>query len=241
MGDRYIDVDELSIYGPYASRQIRRQAVGLVSALDAGMSYLADEIDAATATAKTAVDASRTTAAGVRDTTRRKEPVKGQAKTLLGRFSKHLSSHEKGTVDRKVYFTRDGTAGGVGGSASKLLLAVTHIAAELSREGCPVRSREEWLAEFRAVGAAFAPAVEHSNDARTDRSAVTPEMEMARQAWLQTYAASKAGVECVLRLTGRLHRMPAIFHDLAVPAGAKVTEIPPDPPDEPADETPPTD
>ncbi len=31
------------------------------------------------------------------------------------------------------------------------------ILAALSREGCPVQAREEWLTEFRAVGEAFAP------------------------------------------------------------------------------------
>ena len=54
---------------------------------------------------------------------------------------------------------------------------------------------------------------------------------------MSTYLAARAGVECVLRLRGKLDLMPAIFYDLTVPAGAKVTTIPDLPePAEPADE-----
>lgn len=59
-------------------------------------------------------------------------------------------------------------------------------------------------------------------------AAEAPE-QAARVAWLQIYTAARSGVECVLRLTGRLDPLPLIFYDLAVPGDAKVTEAPSEP------------
>lgn len=123
----------------------------------------------------------------------------------------------------------------VAGLRPEFSSAMLWLAAELVREGCEVRERDAWLAEVCAVQGELAPVLEHSQNARTERRAITPELEAARAAWLETYRAAKLGVECVLRLAGKTHMMPAVFHDLAVPSNAKVTEPPPAPPAEPED------
>lgn len=233
MADRFIDQDETQIYGPYAARKIRNRVVGLRAPFDAGLEELASGIEAATAAVKTAISAARHTDASLRKGVKQKTPVRKQATQLLGRFSKHLDGHPPASVDRKVYFTADGTASGVGKGAQQVLLAVMHIADRLQDAASPVRDSATWQQEFAAMAATLAPVVEHADDARTDRRSLTPEVEAARKAWLNVYLAARSGVECVLRLTGKLSLLPAIFHDLAVPAGTKVTSIPDTPDEEP--------
>lgn len=234
MADRFIDQDETQIYGPYAARKIRRKVVGLIPAFDDGLEHLAQGIEDATAEVKTAIGGARGKDADHRQGVQQKTPTLKQAIHLLGRFSKHLDGHPRGAVDRKVYFVADGTAGGVGRGAQKVLLAVTHITSELNLATCPVRDRVTWHQEFSAMATAFAPVVEHADDARTDRRELTPEVEAARKAWMNVYLAARSGVECVLRLSGKLSMLPAIFYDLAVPAGAKVTSAPAEPEEEEA-------
>jgi hypothetical protein len=235
MTDRYIDADETQVYGAYTPRQIRERIVPLIPAFAEAMAYLATEIETATATVKAAIDASRQSLAGVREGTRSKRPLLKDAKNLLGRFSKHLDGHKPTTIDRKTFFTRDGTATGVGHGAHRVLQAVVHISTELSRDTCPVQARADWLAEFREIAANLAPVVEHSDNIKSERLQTTPEVVAAREGWLRTYLAAKCAVEGVLRLSGSLHLMPVVFYDLTVPATAKVTEAPPAPPAEPAD------
>jgi hypothetical protein len=234
MSDTYIDADETQIYGAFAARQIRARVAELLPAFSESMGFLATELETATATVKAAIDATRRSSAVAREGTVSKAPLRKDATALLGRFSKHLDGHKPAAVDRKTFFTRDGTATGVGQSAHRVLQAVIHISTKLSDEACPVQAREEWLAEFRDLAARFAAAVEHADNVKSERKQSTPELVAAREAWLRTYLATKCVVEGVLRLTGKLHLMPVVFHDLAVPATTKVTEIPPEPTDAPA-------
>ncbi|MBI5482239.1 MAG: hypothetical protein HY906_25510 [Deltaproteobacteria bacterium] len=230
MADRYIDLDETQIHGPYAAKMIRRSCVGLVPPCDSGLEHVASEIEHATAEVKRRTDAARTASAALREGAQGKGPVLGRSVRFLGRFSTHLDSQPKGEVDRRTYFPEDGTAGGVGRSAPRVLLALGRIAELLAKPECRATGRAEWQAEAQALIAELAPVVEHSSNARTERTAATPPLEAVRQAWLQTYVAAKCGVECVLRLSGNMHLMPVVFYDLAVPGSAKVTEPPPEPP-----------
>jgi len=181
MADKFIDQDETLIYGPYAARKIRTRVVGLVPEFDAGMTYLADQIDAATAAVQSAIEAARGRDAEIRAGAHTKTPVLKQARGLLGSFSKHLSSHERGEIDRKVFFTADGTATGVGRGAQQVLLAITNINARLQNPNAKVRERVVWQQRFSEMMTALAPVLEHADDARTDRREITPEVEAARQ------------------------------------------------------------
>jgi hypothetical protein len=231
--DTYIDADEIQFYGPYASRQIRTVVVGLQPEADGYMNFLADTIDASTTTVKSTIDASREASAGVRRGSKSKKPIKRKVSDGLSRFSKHLDSHPAGTIDRKVFFTYNGTVKGVGTSAHNLLQGVVQLTTELAKPTCPVRERETWLAELRELQGAFGPAVEHSDNAHTARADLTPEVAAGRLGWLNSYNSAKRGVESVLRLTGKLHLMKHVFYDLAVPANTKLTSIPEPPPAEP--------
>ena len=86
--------------------------------------------------------------------------------------------------------------------------------------------RDRWLEEVTVAIAELSPVVADAESARTERRLLTPEVESARQAWLQVYRASRCAVECVLRLTGKVDMLSIVFHDLAVPASTKVTEAP---------------
>ena len=145
---------------------------------------------------------------------------------VLGRFSKHLDTHKADTLDRKAFFTADGTATGVGKVPSRVVLALTHLSTEIKKKSHPLSDRAHWLEEVTTALAALSPVVADAESARTDRRLLTPEVESARQAWLLVYKASRCAVECVLRLTGKLDQLSIVFHDLAVPAAAKVTEAP---------------
>ena len=230
MTDRYIDQDETQIYGPYAARRIRRDVAPLLESFAASLEYLAAQLDASSTAIGTAVDRARGAEASHRKGVQDKVPALDTGRSVLSRFSKHLDAHAAGVVDRKTYFTKDGTVDGVGRGAADVLLALGTVAGKLADAGTPVKSAAEWKMEFDAAIAALAPAVEHASDARTDRSGMTPEVEAARAAWMTHYAAAKLVVEAVLRLTGKLGQMPAVFYDLAVPAGTKVTAAPVEPP-----------
>lgn len=226
MTDKYIDQDEVLIYGPHAARMIRTRVVGLVDAFDKGMAHLADEIEHATEAVREAVSDAREADSAVRAGARAKSPALTRGLDVLGRFSSHLDAQPKGSVDRKQYFAADGTARGVGRSAHRVLLALNHLATQLKKKTVTVSDAASWHKQVAAARDALAPVIEHAQSAKADRSESTPEVEHARTAWLQVYTAAKAGVECVLRLTGHLDQLSLIFHDLAVPSNAKVTEIP---------------
>jgi hypothetical protein len=238
MTDQFIDLDETQIYGPYASAAVLALAVGLVPEFDDGMKKLATEIDHATDSVGQITKTARKASAKIRAGKKLKGPALKQAISLLGRFSKHLDTHPSGTVDRMVYFPEDGTAGGVGRSAPRVLLALGRIGAQLKEPSCDLKTKADWAAEIGEAVQRFAPAIQHANSAKTERRTATPELEAARQAWLQVYAAAKCGVECVLRLTGNMHLLPLVFFDLTVPGSTKVTSAPPVPVRPPSPGTP---
>lgn len=228
MTDRYIDQDEVSIYGPFASKKIRTRVVGLIPVFDPALVYIADQIDANTAAVAAAIASARDTDAQTRKGTQQKFPILADAYDLIGRFSKHLDTHKTNTVDRKLFFTKNGTIAGIGRGANDVFLAVNWITSKLADSNIPVINRADWHQEFLNMGALLGPALAFADDARTDRRTQTPEIRAAREAFLNVYQAAKVQVECVLRLSGKLHLMSAIFYDLAVPSQMKVTAPPPD-------------
>jgi hypothetical protein len=238
MADRYIDQDEIEIYGSYAVTKIRDRVKGLVPEFDKALEYVASELSEGTKSVADAVADARAADAEIRKGTQARGSVLKQGISLLGRFSKHLDAHAPGAIDRKTFFVADGTAGGVGKSVPRVLRALQHIAKKLKAKDSAVKSAAEWSKEFSDVAAQLAPIAEHGDNAKTNRSAATPEVETARQTWLQTYGAAKLVVESVLRLTGKVHLMPKIFFDLGVPANAKVTAMPEEEAEEPEAEEP---
>ncbi|HRI69151.1 MAG TPA: hypothetical protein PK156_33200 [Polyangium sp.] len=224
MADKFIDQDETQIYGPHATNAIRKRLIGKITEFDSALEFVAHQIDTSTGMVKSTVDAARAKDAERREGTKTKTSLLKDAQRLLGRFSNHLSGHDD--IDRKLFFTRDGTAGSVGRGAQDVLLAVTHIATRLDDHRTAVRDRAHWHKSFDDMMKSLAPAVEFSGDAHADRRSITPEVEAARQAWLNSYMSAKCLVESVLRQLGRLEQMPTFFYDLRVSAGSKVTEMP---------------
>lgn len=228
MADKFIDHDETQIYGPHAANAIRKRLIGQIPEFDSALTYIANQIDSSTTTIKSTIDAARAKDAEKREGAKTKTPLLKDARRLLGRFSKHLSAHDD--IDRKLFFTRDGTATSIGNGAQDVLLAITHIAIKLADPKAGVRDRTHWHNQFDDTMKTLAPAVAFSNDARADRQSLTPEVEAARQAWLNSYASAKNLVESLLRQLGRLEQLPIVFYDLRVHSGAKVTAPPPDEP-----------
>lgn len=227
MADRYIDCDETQIYGERAAQMMEQRIAPLASAeFKPAVAKMGSELKHATETVGRVVAAARKSGGGARLNAQAKQTLLAAALNLLGRFSTHLDTHRSGTLDRRAFFPEDGTARGVGRSATRVALAMARIGSLLESPDCPVIARETWLAEFSATEQAFEPAIESANSAATDRAAATPQVEAARAAWMSVYGCSKLLVECVLRQSGDLHLMPLVFHDLAVPANAKVTESP---------------
>lgn len=227
MADRYIDQDEILIYGPYGSRKMRTKLLGLVPACDGAVSYFADAIDEVTKQVREAIEAAHAADTSLRDGVRRKQPALVHGIDVLRRFSRHLDA-QAGPVDRKRFFRGDGTFSQLGKSGPRVLLALNHIGAELKKKDAGVSEAAAWHKQVTEAAAALAPVLDHADNARTDRRDMTPEVAMARAAWLQTYTAAKALAEAILRMVGKLDQMPRIFYDLAVPSTAKVTAPPDD-------------
>ena len=236
MADRYIDQDEMGIYGPHAVRQMRRRVVGLVPECDTAVTFVATRVEQATAQVARSLEETRDTQVTLRQGTRAKKPALKQARELLGRFSTHLGSHPRDTTDRRRFFTADGTARGAGTGAPKVLAVLNHIATELGKPGHGVKDAASWRTDFLAAIDTLAPPVEQTADTRTDRRTLTPAGRKTQDEWLQIYAVAKLVVEGVLRLAGKSELMAEIFHDLAVPATSKVTEPPADPAEPPTQE-----
>jgi hypothetical protein len=236
MTDKYIDSDETRHYGPHASRNIRSRLIGRIAEFDAALHYVADGIDAATDAVESAVDAARAKDAEQHQNVQSKAPLLKDAHGLLSRFSNHLDGQDPNTVNRKLYFTQNGTASGVGRGAQSVLLAITTISLKLGDPQCPVRDAAHWHGQFDAMMKALGPAVASANDTRGDRRTLTPEVEAARQAWLNGYIAAKCLVECVLRHLGRVEHMSVYFYDMRLAASAKLTAPPPDEPASPDEE-----
>ena len=226
MADRHINQDETQIYGAHAAGKIRALVVGLVPVFDPALLHLAQEIEDATLAVGAAVSSARGTDRVVRKGVQDKTVALASAIGVLGRFSRHLETHLPGSVDRKAFFPVDGTVKGAGATPRRVLLALTHVRAEIQKQSQPLRDPARWLEEVTTAFTELSPVVDSTESARTERRLLTPEVESARQTWLQVYKASRCAVECVLRLTGRLDRLSIVFHDLTVPAAIKVTMAP---------------
>ena len=131
MADHYIDFDEIQFYGPFAVRQLRAIVKGLISEFDAGVELMAATLDQATGSVKAQVESSRGATLEISLHAAEKQPLVHFAHDLLGRFSRHLDGHAPGTIQRKAFFTTDGTAKGVGKRAALVVLALAHISTEL--------------------------------------------------------------------------------------------------------------
>lgn len=230
MADKFIDLDEMQYYGPYTTRMLRERVMGIVPEYDAALKKLVIDLDDATISIKQLLEASRQAQAKVRINAQAKGPVLKQALDLLGRFSRHLDSHPRGSIDRKTFFPEDGTAHGIGKSAPRVLVALSRICTELKKNDSSLRDRSHWQDETEQVYQALAPMIAHSENAKTERTVITPELEGTRQTWLRTYLAAKCTVEGLLRLSDKVHMMPTIFYDLAVPGSTKIAASPPEPP-----------
>lgn len=217
MQDRYIDLEELMIYGPEAVRGIRAQALGRIAAFDPALTYTADALERATQEVAAALDAARGIDARMRQDVRQKRPALAAGRRLLARFSQHLSSHEAGTVDRRQFFVVDGRARSVGRSAAKVMQALEHVAGELGKEGTGVRDAARWRREMTEAASALKSPLEGTEDARADRALQTRVLAERRAAWLEVYLAAQSLVESVLRLASRLGLLGLIFPDKAVP------------------------
>jgi hypothetical protein len=234
MTDRYIDQDETQIYGTHTASKIRALVVGLVPVFDPALEHLAREIESATTAVGAAVSAARGTDTVLRKGVKDKAVALADAIGVLGRFSKHLDTHEPFTIDRKAFFPADGTAKGAGATPPRVVLALTHLGTEIKKQSQPLSDEARWFDTVMTALAELSPVVQGAEGARTERRLLTPEIESARDAWLQIYKAARCAVECVLRLTGKLDQLSLVFHDLAVPSGAKVTEAPADAPAAPS-------
>lgn len=230
MTDRYIDLDETQVYGPYASRKIKTVALGLVPAFDAGLTFVADELDKATAAVRSATAASRHAQGAVTTTAAVGGTALESALSVLSRFSSHLDGHAPGVIARREYFTGDGTLHGIGRSGGAVLGALGHISELLGQPTCPVQGRDAWKKEIDESAQRLGPVVQHGDEAHTDRAEASAGTQAARVAWLHAYGVAKLQVEATLRQAGKLSLLSHVFHDLAVPSGAKVTAIPDDAP-----------
>lgn len=213
----HISLDDTQTLGPNATHRVRLHLASNVAVpkeLRPALLFFCDEVDHATTTLGALLAATRTLASELHAHTGEKGPALRTAKALLGKFSKHLDTQD-GPVDRKAFFTRDGTAGGVGESASRVLLAVTHIEAVLGGAGASVSEAAAWKKKFHAAAHALAPAIADSDNTKATRAHTTPEQEAARQAWLNEYQALKGQTETVLRHIGLLGELHAYFDDLS--------------------------
>jgi hypothetical protein len=234
MADRYIDHEETLLYGPYAARKIKAVALGLHPKFDPALTYLADEIMDATQAMDRALQSARRTDSSHRAGVKDKQPALAQARDVLRRLGRHLDAHKAGTIDKKRFFP-SGSLTENGTSAPRVLLLLGHLTTELAMKDCGVSDAKTWHKEISEAAGELSPVIAHADSARTIRRGQTAELEQARTAWLQVYLAARCAVESVLRITGKLHLLPAIFYDLAVPGDTKLTTPPPEPvPPEPA-------
>jgi len=118
----------------------------------------------------------------VRDGAQQKGPVLERALRFLGRFSTHLDSEKRGLSDRRSFFPEDGTASGVGKSAPRVLIAVGRIEEQLARPECRTTGKDTWRGEATTLRSELMPVVEHSQNTRTERTTLTPELEAVREA-----------------------------------------------------------
>jgi len=229
MADAHIDQDEMLIYGSYAADHIRRRVVGLVPAFDAALTFAADGITQATATIASTVGAGREADAQLRQGAGGKRPALVEAIDVLVRFGNHLDGHKDGTVDKRLFFTANGTASGVGRGALKVLQALDNISTQLAKSDSPVKSAADWKADVETAANGLRPHVTTTTDARTTRRSVTPEVAAASAAWHRAYLVGKDTTRAVLRQLDKLGLLDTVFFDLAVPSDAKVTDAPSEP------------
>ncbi len=216
MADRYIDFNEMLIYGPKAAAAIAQLLKGKVAAFDPVIEYIVGVLNARTTAVQRQIEAAKETAGDLRQGMAEKAPGLSAALDTLQRFHKHLLAHAQGTVDIRQYFPKDGSVSGIGQATAKVLQALTDIANELAQAGTPVRDAAAWQAEFVAVRDALLSADAAAAGAKAARRALTPALALARDEWHLAYTAAKGVAEALLKLTGNAGLLDQIFPDLRV-------------------------
>lgn len=221
MADSHIDAFETVIYGNLACIEMRRTVLPMNSQWTSTVEYCIELQEAANARMEAIL-------ARIKLPKVDKDEVAKVTNTFV-RFGSWLASLEGQPLDPARFFGAQAPSVAGRERLSKLTGRLEHMINTLAPHAeVPAEERIEgavdWLRQLREAHAIAVRNRDAQRAAEKARKDFGPEVENARQAWLDTYVANKAVIEGVLRHEKRLALKSFIFDDLAEVQRSKNTE-----------------
>lgn len=212
MADGHIDAFETLIYGRLSCIEMRQVVLPLSARWAAAVEYCIELQETANARMEAAI-------ARISGPRVDKDEVAKVSDTFV-RFGSWLDSLEDRPLDPAMFFGREAPSVVGRERLSKLTGHLERMINTLlpyaeGPEDGRIEGAASWLRQLRAAHAIAVRNRDAQRDAQKARQDFGPEVEQARQAWLETYVANKAVVEGILRHHGKLALKSFIFDDLA--------------------------
>ncbi len=216
MADPYIDQLETLSYGTFAVRGIRSIVMGLDPELDGALDVMAKRVEKSTKAMEKVLqragELKATTFASAATTA--DDPV-GQAKKVLGQLVSYVSSRDDGITILEEVLGGETLTAIKRRRPGKLIGALDTAMRAVGKHKASLPEHAEWAAKLKAAREQLSSFDEVVRTSKHERRHMTPEVSAARDRWLIVYGAAKLLVEAVLKLHGKVDRLPDVFDDLA--------------------------
>lgn len=214
MPDPYIDQYETVAYGKFAVGQILSLVVGLDPEADAFVKTSASRLLSDTEsmwTALSKVGSLEVVTYSAEDSAN----ILEQSKSTLRRLAAYADSRDNGEVILRDILQGDSVSVVLRRRPVKIAATLELALAAIKKHQASLPEHTKWAQDVANVHAALVALNGNVRKARTDRRAMTPEVEVARNTWLKRYVSTKLIIRGILEPIGKADMMPEIFDDLA--------------------------
>lgn len=214
MADPYIDQYETVAYGKFAVGQILSLVVGVDPDADAYVKTIASRLLSDTEamwTALSKVGSLEVVTYSAEDSS----AILHQSRSVLRKLIAYSESRENGEDIVHDILQGDTMTAMMRRRPVKLAAALEHALTAIKKHQSSLPEHAHWSQQVADAHSALVALNGNVRKARTDRRAMTPEVQMARETWLKRYAATKLVIRGVLEPLGKGDLLPEIFDDLA--------------------------
>ncbi len=210
MADPYIDPFETQLYGKFAREQMAEVCRGKVREFDKMVHFAI----AAQQGADNVMAEALARQPGADDGVHSAEVI-AEAGDVLVRFGYFLESLKGRPVDPRDFFGSDPPSVLARRRLNKLGAGVGKVLEETRRHAAKIRDVDHWIGELEEVHGKLQTLERQRQASKLSRAEISPEVEAARQKWLEIYNANKHLIRGLLDDVGKPELLPLIFDDLA--------------------------
>lgn len=214
MADPYIDQYETVAYGKFAVGQILSLVVGLDADADSFVKTIASRLLSDTEamwSALAKVGSLEVVTYSAEDSA----AILNQSRSTLKRLVSYAESRANGDEIARDILHGDTMSAVLRRRPVKLAGVLENALAAIKKHQAFLPEHAQWSQAVSDAHTALVALNGSVRKARTDRRAMTPEVEVARNTWLKRYAATKLVIRGILEPLGKIDMLPEIFDDLA--------------------------